>query len=83
MSCNTHDRDISVQQCGNCMFHRVAQDQKGVFVAGQVECHRYPASVHIIPVPRQGLGGVTLDMQVMAVHPTHKTDNWCGEWGGI
>lgn len=78
MSCNKHD--LTPNTCASCHFSRTAKTPDGVFQKGMIECHRYPAETHVIPIPKQGLGGIQLDIQVMALYPTRPEGDWCGEW---
>lgn len=78
MSCNKHD--LAPNTCASCHYSRTAKTPDGVFQKGMIECHRYPAQVQVIPVPKQGLGGIQIDVQVMSLYPTRPEGDWCGEY---
>ena len=78
-SCTNHSK-ITPDTCASCRFSRVAKTPEGVFQKGMIECHRLPAQVQVIPVPKQGLGGIQLDVQVMSLYPTRPEGDWCGEY---
>lgn len=53
--------------CFNCVYRE------------DTACRRWPPVGQAIPVPRQAIQGMVMDLQNISVWPAVRPEDWCGE----
>lgn len=59
--------------CSGCCYFNEISETEG-------ECRRNAPDTHVISYPQQGVGGIQLNVQVLAIWPKVTPAAWCGNW---